>query len=622
MRVRVDFSGRAMTAFVRRVHGETPADFDPKDLVEAVDPAPIFDTRLLDLCGRISSDYLSSVGEALSMALPSGLKPSFRFKTLPDPSGPGIILNEEQSAVYGAIMRGVSGGDPYHLIFGITGSGKTEVYMELARSVIAAGKSVIYLVPEISISSQIFERLGRVFGSQLLVYHSHLTPNQRLGSWMRFYSGEAKIAVGTRSAVFLQCPDLGLVIIDEENDGSYKEHSTPRYNARRVAVYRCRDEGAALVMGSATPSIETLHSAESGVFRLHRLTGRYGGARLPEIEVVKMKSSRPSDLITPTLKLATKKAMENGKQAIYLLNRRGFSPLVLCGDCREAVSCPNCSISMNLHRDGMLCHYCGLRRPFPRVCDKCGSREMHRIGTGTQRMEDLLDMNFPGVRSFRLDQDSSRKKGSVPDLIEKMKEGEIDILLGTQMVAKGFDFGNVTVVGVIMADIGLKMPDFRSSERVFALLMQVAGRSGRRESPGRVIIQTMNDDQEIFRFIRDHDYYGFYRHELELRRAMEYPPFVRMARLLVRGRDDARVSEGISRLAEAVREAAGTSGADVKMLGPSSAPFTKIGGNYRHHIILKSKNTDDLKSVITRSRGSMTFRDLYLEIDMDPYEIM
>lgn len=614
-----------MTAYVHRVHETEPAGFEVKDIISVVDSEPIFDDRLMKLARYTASNYLSSIGEALSIALPSGFKPSKRYKIpfVRNATEQEVTLNADQKQIFDNIIGAYETGILNHLIFGITGSGKTEIYIEIAKKLIARGLSVIYLVPEISLSSMIFDRLYAVFGDDLIIYHSHLTPNQRLYNWIRFYKGEAHIAVGTRSAVFLQCPKLGMIIVDEEHDGSYKEHSTPRYNARRIALYRSRMESALVVMGSATPAVESLYACERDVMKLHTLKNRYGNARLPEIDIVRIGSTKPKHIISPILKIQTKRAIEEGHQAIYLLNRRGFAPLVICSQCGWTLECPHCSIGMNYHKDRhMLCHYCGHQQAVPAVCAKCGSEQLDKVGSGTQRIEEIIEKEFPDYAIFRLDQDSSRKKNTVPELITRMSRGEVDILVGTQLVAKGLDFHNITMVGVILADIGMNMPDFRSGERIFSLLMQVAGRSGRGDAPGKVIVQTLDDQNPLFRFIKNHDYFGFYRSELDARRMLQYPPFTRLARLLVRGKSEDKVIASINSLKKSIEEQALSRNADIRILGPASAPFAKIGGNYRHHIILKSSNVGVLQEVIAASRSVVTSREVYLEIDVDPYELM
>ncbi|TAL30948.1 MAG: primosomal protein N' [Spirochaetes bacterium] len=622
MRARVNFKNRTVTAFVHRVHGETPA-FKTKDIQSLIDPAPIFDERFTALCAFVADNYFSSMGEAMAMALPSGQRPSARHEEDAGVSAGALVLTEEQQAACDAIFAARDTGERAHLVFGVTGSGKTELYMALARRVMDEGKSVIYLVPEISLSSQVFTRLRGMFGNELIVYHSMLTANQRLHNWLKFMRGEARIAVGTRSAVFLQAPDLGLLIIDEEHDGSYKEHSSPRYNARRVAFRRARDEGALLVMGSATPSVESLYAAERGMMRLHMLRKRYGGATLPNIEIARLESLSPSKMLSTPLLLGTTKALDEGGQAIFFLNRRGFAPFLICAGCGAVQECPHCSISLNFHRDETLrCHYCGHSRRVPEVCPSCGDAKLEKVGTGTQRLEHAVEKAFAGRRIFRLDQDSARRKGTAGDLVAGMQSGAIDILLGTQMVAKGFDFHGVTLVGVILADVGLNIPDFRASERIFSLLLQVAGRCGRGSSPGRVIIQTLNGDAEIFEFLVRHDYAGFYRRELELRKACSYPPFSRLARLLARGPSEERVARTIQEIAGALRPVVSAEGSGTVMLGPVEAPLAKIGGNFRHHIILKSRDNEALRRAITTARACVIPHNVYLEIDVDPVELM
>jgi primosomal protein N' (replication factor Y) (superfamily II helicase) len=623
IRVTAPLRSRTVTCFVARVHDDEPDGFKAKDIISAVDEEPIFDQRLIDLCVYVADNYISSTGEALAMALPSGRSPSKRFKNpFPESTPKSATLNDEQKSVYESVIDSSGKGGLMHLIFGVTGSGKTEVYIELAKQVIGQGRSVIFLVPEISLSSQVFERLHNVFGGDLIVYHSRLTANQRLYNWMRFYSGDAKIAVGTRSSVFLQAPSLGLIVIDEEHDGSYKENSTPRYNARRVAFRRSGEEKAMLVMGSATPSIESLYMAERGVFRLHSLKGRYGGSEMPSIEVVRVWGRRPENMLSAPLRLYTRKAIDEGRQAIFLLNRRGFAPFLICGDCGAVEECPNCSISLNVHSGGsLLCHYCGYTRKTPDACRACGSEKLERVGSGTQRVEETIREELMAPRVFRLDQDSASRKDTAYELLKKMKEGEVDILLGTQMVAKGFDFHNVTVVGVLLADIGMNLPDFRASERIFALLMQVAGRCGRGSAPGRVIIQTLNEEHALLRFLGRHDYEGFYRHELAARKALGYPPFSRLVRLLVRGKREERVEKQIAEVAAVMRrELSGVPGTAV--LGPSKAPLSKIGGNFRHHVIIKAREMDPVRRAVRIARDGFAGGDSYLEIDIDPFDLM
>lgn len=627
-RVRVNFRNRFITAFVHRVHNTKPDFKDLKEILKVIDTDPIFDKRLIDLSEYTASSYLCNTGEVLATALPSGETPSDRYKNPfkhKDRKIRDVILNEEQSSVYKDIIGSFNNNQLYHLIFGITGSGKTEIYIELAKHVISLGRSVIYLVPEITLSSQIFERLYNVFYDDLIVYHSQLTANQRLNSWIKFYNGDVKIAVGTRSAVFLQCPELGLIIIDEEHDLSYKEHSTPRYHTKRLAYYRCMQEKSLLVLGSATPSIESFYFAESGKMNLYHLKGRFGDTLLPEIEIVKINPKKSEMLISNKLIINSKKALAKSNQAIFLLNRRGFSPIVLCNDCGNVFECPYCNISLNLHKskgsEKLICHYCGFQRNLPDKCTECESENVISLGAGTQKVEDTINETFKEANIVRLDQDTTRKKSAIFEIVEKMTAGEIDILLGTQMVAKGFDFHNVSIVGVLLADIGLNMPDFRASERIFSLLIQVAGRCGRRNERGKVIIQTLENNNYLYGYLKNHDYPGFYRHELAVRRTLQYPPFSRMARLLVRGKTEDKVIKAIDKLYKSIENEINKKKYNISLLGPVAAPFPKISSNYRYHIILKAVSIEQIREVV-KTTAKVTGRDLYLEIDIDPYDIL
>ncbi|MDA3823050.1 MAG: primosomal protein N' [Bacteroidales bacterium] len=622
MRVQVNFAGRVVIGFVVYILENFSAEYKIKDIISVIDEEPIFDAEFIDLVMYVSKTYISSPGEVFSLALPSGVRASDRHhKKNEIEKEPQKDLNDEQTSVVNNIITESAEDKLFHLIFGITGSGKTEVYISLALHYMAQGKSVIFCVPEISLSSQIYQRLEGVFGDDLIIYHSGLTQNQRLYNWHRFQKGDAKIVIGTRSSVFMKAPDLGLVIIDEEHDGSYKENSSPRYNAKNVAYYRCRKEKATLVLGSATPSVESLFGAEKGFLILHRLTKRFGTAEQPVIELVEI-DGKSGTGVSPTLKLMTNRAIENKKQAIYLLNRRGFAPFVICDDCSHVVECPHCSISLNSHNDGNLhCHYCGYVQPYPLKCPECNGENLTQVGAGTQRVEETIQNEFPNYRIFRLDQDTSRKKGTAKNLLDEMKNGNVDVLLGTQMVAKGFDFPEVTIVGVLMADIGMNLPDFRATERIFSLLMQVAGRSGRNLSKGKVIIQTLNAENEIFTYLKSHDYEGFYKKELEMRKMLRYPPFSRLARLLIRGKDEAKVKNEIESLYKRINHAMRSMKLSVEILGPSTAPFSKIASNYRYHIILKGDNSDELRGVINAAKKQMD-KGLYLEIDIDPVDLL
>ena len=619
LRVKINFSNRETIGYVVGVSDvlREPIEFEVKEILSVIDENPIFDDRLIELAKKIADENLSYIGEVLSMALPSGKASAKKIKPLSSKKSDSNSLSPEQENIYNDI---ISSDEKYHLIFGVTGSGKTEIYIKLAEQVIKQGKSVIYLVPEISLSSQIFMRLAEYFTDQLVLYHSGITPIARFNAWQKFYSGEAKIVVGTRSACFMQCPNLGMIILDEENDSSYKENSSPRYNARRIAFIRSKSTDAIVVLGSATPSIESFYACEKGVIKLHKLMSRFGKGGLPIVETVKINSLKPNKIISPKLKLAAKEAVDKGEQVILLLNRRGFSPIVVCEECGKVYECPDCSVSLNYHKTGQLvCHYCGRSEPIPKKCSSCNSEKISKIGLGTQRLEDIISAEFQMFRIARLDHDSASKKGYTLELIDKMQKSEIDVLLGTQMVAKGFDFSKVSVVGIVLADMGLNFPDYRSQERIFSLIVQASGRCGRGDAKGKVILQIFQENQ-IFEFAKKSDYELFYKSEIEIRKLTTYPPFTRLARLLVRGIDEDKVKISALELKEKLLKNKVNYSSDIEILGPVEAPIAKIGKNFRHHIIIKSKDISQLRELIRSSRINKP--GLYLEIDIDPVELL
>lgn len=616
VRVVVPFGRRNLMGFVANTHNNKPQGFALKEIAENLDEAPIFGEALMALATYVARTYIATMGEVYAMALPGSGSGESRYKKPFDSQPYDFSLNEEQQRIFDAII----GGDKKeHLIFGVTGSGKTELYMALAREVIKGGGSVIYLVPEITLSSQVYQRLDRVFGDDLTVYHSGLSPNQRIDHWRAFYRGEKKIVIGTRSSIFMQAPKVGLIIIDEEHDSSFKENSTPRYNAKRLALFRSHHEGAYVVMGSATPSLESYYASLSGLLTLHTLKSRFGGAGLPDIDIVDI--SEDDSGISSKLRVLTTEAIRRKEQVVYLLNRRGYSPVMMCGECKKRVECPDCSVTLNLHNDGLLkCHYCGYSVARVDSCPNCGSKDFITIGTGTQRLEEQVEKIFPTYKVYRMDRDSTKRKKDIYDIISMMDKGEIDLLVGTQMIAKGFDFQNISLVGILMADIGLNLPDFRATERIFSLLTQVAGRCGRGEVKGRVVVQTLDPEHYLFDFVKKQDYRGFFEREIALRKMMFYPPFARLVRIVIRGKDEAKVSKHAATVGTFLN--AQNNPEIVQLLGPSPAPFTKMGGNYRYHIILKCTKITKVQGLLFETRWKFSVPDLYLEFDIDPADLL
>ena len=529
---------RSLTGFVVSVSQTAPdGDYKLKELKRVIDTEALFGADQLSLARWISDMYLCSLGEALSVMLPAGR----REKEIPEVAidespfeKKDISLSEEQEAGISRIMQRREG---FFYLYGITGSGKTEVFLRAAEKTLEEGRGVIYLVPEISLTHQVVEAIKSRFSQGVAVIHSGLTPSQRLAEWRRIRKGEAPLVIGARSAIFSPIPDLGLVILDEEHEGSYKSGSTPRYHARQIAMRRCIDTHARLVMGSATPSAEAYHLMSSGRIERILLSRRLSGGSMPEIVVVDMK--REKETISRLLVHEIHRTHREGRQTILFLNRRGFAYFFHCRTCGYEMKCGRCSVSLTYHksRNQMLCHYCGFRAAPLEVCPECGSLDVGYSGFGTEKVEEDVIRLFPGLTISRVDTDSVKKRGSLAGILTDFRSGKIDILLGTQMVAKGLNFPGVKLVGIILADTGLQLPDFRAAERTFSLVTQVAGRAGRYMPDGKVIIQTFRPEHEAIRLAAEGNPVTFYERELETRDMLGFPPFSRLIRIVFRGKD-------------------------------------------------------------------------------------
>lgn len=508
-------------------------------------------------------------------------------------------------------MAGTLGrGGGTFLLHGVTSSGKTLVYIELIRRVLRRGEGALMLVPEIALTPQTVARFRGAFGDLVAVLHSGLSDGERFDAWTQLRSGEKRIAIGARSAVFAPVISLGAVVVDEEHDGSYKQSESPRYNARDVAVVRARRAGAVCLLGSATPSLESWANAHSGKYTLLELPDRVGAGVLPEVRVVDLRSrsnpdpanarprapdtgstiptsrAPPPHVISPPLLDALRRRLARKEQTILLLNRRGYASLALCRSCGDVMECPHCSVSMTLHRGRrrMICHHCGHTAPPPRQCARCDSADISFRGLGTEQVERIVLESLPGARVARMDVDTTGGKWSHRDILARVESGAVDILVGTQMIAKGLDFHRVTLVGVINADIGLHLPDFRSCERTFQLLSQVAGRAGRGHLAGEVIIQTYVPDHYVVRAAVAHDFRGFVERELGARTDPSYPPSVRMARILVSSPSQSAALAGAESVAAWLR---GRIRKQPEVLGPAPAPIEKLHGRFRWHLLLR-----------------------------------
>ena len=520
-------------------------------------------------------------------------------------------LNAVQCGALQRISEAVAAGEfrPF-LLYGVTGSGKTAVYLAAMRRTLDAGKTAILLVPEIGLTPAMAAQLHHAFGSEVALLHSALTPEERGEQWHRIRRGEARVVVGTRSAIFAPVESLGLIVVDEEHDGSYKQESMPRYHARDVAVMRAKLAGATVVLGSATPSLETWHNAEQGKYERIEMRGRVQERPLPEVELVDMRrefeETGEEQLFARTLTEETKETLERGEQAIILLNRRGYSYVVICRACGEKLECENCSIALTYHKpvgpgEGQAaghrleCHYCGYKRTVPKHCPKCESEYLYFLGAGSQQGEERLQEIFPGARIGRMDRDTVRGRSDMERLLLRLHSGEINLLVGTQMIAKGHDVHGVTLVGVVGCDHALGMPDFRAAERVFQLLTQVSGRAGRGDRPGRVIVQTYHPEHYAVQLAAKHDFEAFAEREMRFRRVMHYPPYAALANVLLQSPRLEEAAGWASTLGQWCRN---TMLSGVRVLGPASAPIAKIKRTYRFHLVMKAESRKALQQAL------------------------
>jgi primosomal protein N' (replication factor Y) (superfamily II helicase) len=487
------------------------------------------------------------------------------------------------------------------LLHGVTGSGKTAVYLAAMHRVLAAGRSAILLVPEIGLTPAVAADLHQIFGDDVAILHSALSGKERAEQWHRIHRGEAKVVVGTRSAVFAPVPDLALLIVDEEHDSSYKQEETPRYHARDVAVVRAKMSGAAVVLGSATPSLESYYNATKEKYALMELPDRVEQRPLPEVEIIDMRQefqeTGHEQVISRKLAEEIGERLTRQERVMVLLNRRGYSPVVLCRACGKTLQCENCAIALTHHKRArrMECHYCGYTAPVPQHCSHCGSEYVYFLGTGSEKLEELLHGMFPQARIGRLDRDTVRGREDFERVLGGLDAGELDILVGTQMIAKGHDIHSVTLVGVVGADIALGLPDFRAAERTFQLLTQVAGRAGRGESPGKVVLQTFFPDHYAVQYAARHDFAGFYDKELRFRSWMHYPPYGSLANVLVRSDD---LNQALKWAGVIGKWFESTRHEGVRVLGPAAAPITRLKRDYRYHFVLKSPSREKLNRTL------------------------
>ncbi|SHE56996.1 replication restart DNA helicase PriA [Thermoanaerobacter uzonensis DSM 18761] len=542
---------------------------------------------------------------------------------------PLLLTEEQQRAVEEVKSSILTGTFDKYLLFGVTGSGKTEVYLQLIDEAIKIGKSAIVLVPEISLTPQTIERFVSRFGNRVAVIHSGLSPGERFDEWRKVKNGLVDVVVGVRNAVFAPFNNLGLIIIDEEHETTYKQSDLrPKYNAKEVAEKRCEIEKAVLVMASATPSLETYYKANKGEYKLIRLTKRIN-VSMPQIEVVNMSeelASGNTSIFSRKLFSYIKENLKRKEQTILFLNRRGYSSFVSCRDCGYVPKCPNCDISLTYHFEDkkLVCHYCGYEETMKDTCPKCGSKRIRYLGIGTERVENDIKKFFPNARVLRMDVDTTRKKGSHEKIFYDFRNGKADILIGTQMISKGFDIPNVTLVGVILADITLNLPDFRSSERTFQLLTQVAGRAGRGEKPGRVVIQTYEDDHYSIVTAKQQNYVKFYNEEIKYREIFIYPPFSHLMNIVISGEEEEEVKNTAANTYLTCQKLINKlqNKSYNKILGPAPAPISKINNRYRWQVILKSEDRNILTEIAEEIQKMKYPKDIRIAVDIDPLNIM
>jgi len=640
-KVKVPFGSRQLAGFVVALTDTKPeAPMTIKDIGKVTIPKPLFDVSYLALARWVANLYFCSLGEALEAMLPSGaVRSRIRPEDLDDlDSEPDIAIAdngtinlkpefalpgkpEHLSKAQSAAIQGIlDGSERWFYLYGRTGSGKTEVFLRSAERVLEAGKAVIYLVPEISLTAQVIDDIQSRFPLKTAVLHSRLTPSQRLGEWQRIESGDARLVVGARSAVFAPVHDLGLIILDEEHESSYKSSSTPRYHARQIAMYRVSQNQAKLVMGSATPSVESWELMRSGRIKKLELPARVSGGAMPEIRVSSL--SGVDGALGPELIQEIRKTAQLGAQTILFLNRRGFSYFFNCKSCGYELVCSHCSVSMTYHRsrERMVCHYCGRTMPAPRVCPGCGSPDVGFAGFGTEFVEDEVRKLFPDLRIARVDTDAVRRVGTLETTLREFRKGNIDLLLGTQMVAKGLNFPNLRLVGIVLADGGLHLPDFRAAERTFSLLVQVAGRAGRYRPDGLVLIQAIRPEHPVIQRAAAGDLDAFYEHELDERRELKFPPFSRLVRLVFRsGSQQKSMEAAILFLTNYKKNLASVA----TIYGPAECPLAQVNGNWRHQILFSAFKLDPLHLTLAKAlSGWKQPSGVHLEVDIDPANML
>ncbi len=620
-------------SFFRLAPGFPPEGLTPKQrrVADAVREAG--ELSASDLAARVPGGpecarRMSARGLLLAEARPRPA--SLSAAHLPDTSGELVPTGRQEAALARIGVAIASGAHAAFVLHGVTGSGKTEVYLRAVEQARAAGRQSIFLVPEIALTPQLLGRVRSRFGEGMAVLHSGLSPAERAGQWRRVRAGETFLCVGARSAVFSPFPALGLVIVDEEHDAAYKQEDGVRYQARDLALLRGRMEDAVVILGSATPSAESWHRARTGAAALLALPERIGSSGMPAIRVVDLKARadrRGADrFFSAELEAAVDETLARGEKAMLFLNRRGFASALTCLDCGTTVQCRNCQVAMTWHQEhgALLCHYCNVKRGEPEACGKCGGHKLAQVGIGTERLLAWVAKRWKGARVARLDSDVTRRRGAYAEVLSGMQKGDVDILVGTQMIAKGHDFPEVTLVGVLLADLSMAFPDFRSSERTFQILSQVAGRAGRGGLPGTVILQTLSPEAPCVRKAAQNDFQGFMEEELAVRESVGYPPFGRMLMLRLWGARQEAAREAAD---EAARELSGPlASLGIRVLGPAPSPIARVKRRFHYQVLLVAPPAfpfgEALPDLLRPLREKARKSGVRLDADPDPYHMM
>ncbi|GBF49053.1 primosomal protein N [Leptospira ryugenii] len=619
IRVHVELNGKLTEGVIIRLHSQEP-NYRCLPIQNYIDSEPIVSEEQLSLAFWMREQYLSSLGDCLFKMIPKGKRKKESPKKPKEVRSEFLQqLNAEQKQAFLGI-RDSKAEQRIHLLFGITGSGKTEVYLHLMNEVLQSeDASIIFLVPEISLTYPMIQRIEKVFPNQVAVLHSYLRTKERFQNYWDILQGKKRIVIGTRSAIFAPVRNLSLVLIDEEHDTSFKENSSPRYHARQIADKRLKETNGKLVLGSATPSLEMYHFALQGKIGFHRISKR-AVPEAKEANIAVNQKLEDKQLISGDLQFKIHTHLQKNEQVLILLNRRGYHPLVYDEETKEFIHCPKCSANLCFHSNQILrCHLCGFQESF-NYFQKQSKKDLSLMGAGSQKLEENLLELFPSAKVERLDQDSTKQKEVIAEVFQKLEEGQIDILTGTQMIAKGLDFPNVTLVGILNANHGLGVPDFRSSERTYSLLSQVAGRAGRGVKPGEVFIQSSDPEHPVIKLALNQNYHEFYLWEIAFRKSLHYPPFSRLVRLVFRSKKEDECMK--TSLEYRTRlESQNLEGAQI--LGPSPCPFVKIDDNYRYHILLKTNAMEKLREQLRDfKKNSKPNIHCYVEYDFDPVDLV